>query len=68
MVQIDPDSQARKAAALAQSYSVTDPEAEAKLQKEAELEEKNINRICDELGVQIHEVRGLRCRLLIAVL
>jgi len=49
--------QARKAAALLQVYPTADPEAEARLQKEAEREEKTINRICDELGVQIHEVR-----------
>jgi hypothetical protein len=42
---------------LAQTYQATDPEADARLQKEAELEEKTINKICDELGVQIHEVK-----------
>ena len=57
LVSIDRYSKAKKAAALAQTYQAIDPEADARLQKEAELEEKTINRICDGLGVQIHEVK-----------
>ncbi|KAJ7709951.1 cysteine proteinase, partial [Mycena rosella] len=47
--------QARKAASLAQNY-VDDPAAEARLQKEAKDEERDINRVCDELNLQIHEI------------
>jgi OTU domain-containing protein 6 len=35
---------------------VLDTETEARLEKEAKEEERDINRICDELSVQIHEV------------
>lgn len=49
--------QARKAAALAEQYAPSDPEADARLQKQAEEEEKTIKRTCDELGVEIFEVR-----------
>ncbi|KAJ8078734.1 OTU protein [Marasmius tenuissimus] len=47
--------QARKAAALAQTF-VDDPAADARLEKEAKDEEKAIRRICDELGVQMFEI------------
>jgi OTU domain-containing protein 6 len=49
--------QARKAAALAQSYSPDDPVAQARLEKEAKDEEEAITRICNKLGVAMHEVR-----------
>ncbi|KAJ3761080.1 hypothetical protein EV360DRAFT_38588 [Lentinula raphanica] len=48
--------QARKAAALAESYSPTNHDAEARLLQEVKEEELNIKRICDELNVQIHEI------------
>ncbi|KAF5391286.1 hypothetical protein D9757_001928 [Collybiopsis confluens] len=46
--------QVKKAAALAESYSPNDPEAEARLAKEARDEEADIMRVCDELNVQIN--------------
>lgn len=48
--------QARKAAALAESFSPDDPAAEARLQKEAVDEEEAINRICKQLNVSIHQI------------
>ncbi|KAJ3883413.1 hypothetical protein F5051DRAFT_457501 [Lentinula edodes] len=48
--------QARKAAALAESYSPSNLEADARLMQEAKEEESNIRRICDELNVQIYEI------------
>jgi len=48
--------QARKAAALAQTYAADDPAAEARLEKEAKDEERDIKRVCDELNVEIHEI------------
>jgi OTU domain-containing protein 6 len=48
--------QARKAAALAENYAADDPAAEARLEKEAKDEERDIKRVCNELNVQIHEV------------
>ncbi|KAL0580233.1 OTU protein [Marasmius crinis-equi] len=48
--------QARKAAALAQTFTEGDPAADARLEKEAKDEEKAINRICEELGLQIIQI------------
>jgi len=48
--------QARKAVALAGNYADDDPAAEARLEKEAKQEERDINRVCDELNLQIHEI------------
>ncbi|KAJ7063259.1 hypothetical protein C8F01DRAFT_1132228 [Mycena amicta] len=48
--------QARKAAALSETFSAGDPAAEAQLEKEAKDEERDINRVCDELNVSIHEI------------
>ncbi|KAF8894574.1 OTU-domain-containing protein [Infundibulicybe gibba] len=48
--------QARKAAAIAQTYSPDDPAAEARLEKEAKDEENAIARVCDELGLVIYEI------------
>ncbi|KAJ7940683.1 hypothetical protein B0H13DRAFT_25410 [Mycena leptocephala] len=48
--------QARKAAALAENYAADDPAAEARLEKEAKDEERDIKRVCNELNVQIHEI------------
>ncbi|KAF7363401.1 OTU domain-containing protein [Mycena sanguinolenta] len=45
-----------KAPALAQTYAADDPAAEARLEKEAKDEERDIKRVCDELNVQIHEI------------
>lgn len=47
--------QARKAVSLAQQF-VDDPAADARLRKEAEEEERNINRVCDELNLLLHEI------------
>ncbi|KAJ7046735.1 hypothetical protein C8F04DRAFT_207845 [Mycena alexandri] len=48
--------QARKAASLAQNYAAGDPAAEARLEKEAKDEERDINRVCDELNLRVHEI------------
>lgn len=48
--------QARKATALEQKISAPDPETEAKLKKEAEEEERDIEKVCQEHTLQIHEV------------
>ncbi|KZT11371.1 cysteine proteinase [Laetiporus sulphureus 93-53] len=48
--------QARRAAALAEQYAPSNPEADARLQKEAQEEEKTIKRICDELGLEMYEI------------
>ncbi|PIL23922.1 hypothetical protein GSI_13673 [Ganoderma sinense ZZ0214-1] len=48
--------QAKKAAALADSYAPNDAEADARIQHQTKEEEANIKRICDELGLQIYEI------------
>ncbi|KAJ7774675.1 hypothetical protein DFH07DRAFT_800476 [Mycena maculata] len=48
--------QARKAAALVENYSADDPVAEARLDKEAKDEERDIRHVCDTLNLQIHEI------------
>lgn len=48
--------QARKAAALAQSYAPDDPAVQARLEKEAKDEEESIRKTCQQLGLDIHEV------------
>jgi len=48
--------QARKAAALVEQYTPSDPVAEARLKKEAEDEERIIKQVCDELGLEIYEI------------
>ncbi|RDB21035.1 OTU domain-containing protein 6B [Hypsizygus marmoreus] len=48
--------QVRKAAALEQTYSAGDPEAEARMEKEAKDEERDIYRVCQELSLQLHEI------------
>ena len=61
--------QLRKAAEQAAKYTNDDPEADARLEKEARDEDKAIRRICDELGVVLHEVglsNTLHVMLLIA--
>ena len=50
--------QARKAAALADSYAPTDAEADARLERQAKEEEENIKRMCEELGLTLYEVSG----------
>ncbi|KAK0210708.1 OTU-domain-containing protein [Desarmillaria ectypa] len=50
------ERQARKAAALANSFSPDDPEASRKLELEARQEEESIKQVCTELKVQIHEI------------
>ncbi|KAI6028362.1 OTU-domain-containing protein [Pisolithus orientalis] len=49
-------SKARKAAALAQSMPTADSAADAQVEWETKQEAALINRTCDELGVQIHEI------------
>ncbi|GLB34996.1 putative OTU-like cysteine protease [Lyophyllum shimeji] len=48
--------QARKAAAREQTFSPSDPETEARLKKEADDEEKDIDKVCQEKSLQIYEV------------
>lgn len=48
--------QARKAAALAQHFSPSNPEATAEIEREIRQEAASIKRTCDELGVQVHEI------------
>lgn len=48
--------QAKKAAALAQNNAPIDPEADARLEREAKEEEVSIKETCDKLGVQIYEI------------
>ncbi|CAL1704853.1 unnamed protein product [Somion occarium] len=48
--------QARKAAALAEKFAPTDADADARLQREADEEEKTIKHICEELGVRMFEI------------
>ncbi|KAG6878722.1 hypothetical protein C0993_011537 [Termitomyces sp. T159_Od127] len=48
--------QARKSAALEQARSTLDPETEAKLKKEMDDEQRDIDRICQEQLLQVHEV------------
>ncbi|KAL1746373.1 hypothetical protein HDZ31DRAFT_34322, partial [Schizophyllum fasciatum] len=49
--------QARKAQALQEKFSAGDPDAEARLEREAKEEEKTIKRLCDDLGVEMYEAR-----------
>jgi hypothetical protein len=46
----------RKAAARAEQQAPIDTDADAKLEREAKDEERAINRICNELGLEMHEV------------
>ncbi|KAI0781011.1 hypothetical protein BD413DRAFT_17930 [Trametes elegans] len=48
--------QARKAAALAETYAPNDAEADARLEQQAKEEEAQIKKTCDELGLTLHEV------------
>ncbi|KAF8258625.1 hypothetical protein EI94DRAFT_1790980 [Lactarius quietus] len=48
--------QARKVAALAELQPPTDAVADAKLEREAREEERAINRICNELGLDMYEI------------
>jgi len=48
--------QDRKAAALAEQQAPIDADADAKLEREAKDEERAINRICNELGLEMHEI------------
>ncbi|KAI0283147.1 hypothetical protein BGY98DRAFT_1094076, partial [Russula aff. rugulosa BPL654] len=47
---------ARKAAALADAQPPINTTADAKLEREAKDEERAINRICNELGLEMHEI------------
>lgn len=55
--------QARKAAALAETYAPTDVEADARLERQAKDEEEQIKKTCDELGLLLHEVRPIPSQL-----
>ena len=59
---------ARKVAALAELQTPTDPVADAKLEREAKEEERAINRICNELSLDMHEVRPTSLKSLFPVL
>ncbi|KAI0306362.1 hypothetical protein B0F90DRAFT_1689304, partial [Multifurca ochricompacta] len=48
--------QARKAATLASQQAPINTEADARLEREAKEEERAINRICNELGLDMHEI------------
>ncbi|KAF9005609.1 hypothetical protein BDQ17DRAFT_1240107 [Cyathus striatus] len=48
--------QARKVAALAQSFSPDDPEAQTRLEKEAKDEEDAISSACKQLNVEVYQV------------
>lgn len=48
--------QARRAAELAQHHCPVDANADAQLEREAKDEEKAIQRTCDKLNVEIHEI------------
>ncbi|KDQ60872.1 hypothetical protein JAAARDRAFT_31869 [Jaapia argillacea MUCL 33604] len=48
--------QARKAAALMEQTPEGDPAQEARLQAEAKQEEATINRVCDELGLEMYDI------------
>lgn len=50
---------ARKATALAEQQPATDASADAKLEREAKEEERAINKICNELALDMHEVSPL---------
>ncbi|KAI0709122.1 hypothetical protein C8Q76DRAFT_626497 [Earliella scabrosa] len=52
----NPYDQARKAAALAESYAPTDTEADARLARQAKEEEEGIKRVCEELGLKMHDI------------
>ncbi|KAI0695925.1 cysteine proteinase [Cytidiella melzeri] len=48
--------QARKAASMAEQYAPSDPDADARLEREAREEERAIMQTCDELGVRMVEM------------
>jgi len=48
--------QARRAAAMAQTYLPDDPAIQQRLEKEAKDEERDIFRVCNDLLLQIHEI------------
>jgi OTU domain-containing protein 6 len=54
-------SQARKAAALAQTYAPDDSANDERLEREAKDEERDIDRVCHDLLLQVHEVSDNKC-------
>ncbi|KAI0273367.1 hypothetical protein BC834DRAFT_947610 [Gloeopeniophorella convolvens] len=48
--------QARKAAAIAEQQAPIDADADAKLEREAKEEERAINKMCDELSLEMYEI------------
>lgn len=51
--------QLRKTEAILASAPASDPEADARLEREAKQEEKSIYATCDSLGLQMFEVRSV---------
>jgi OTU domain-containing protein 6 len=47
---------ARKTAALAEQQAPIDTDADAKLEREAKEEERAINKLCNDLALEMHEV------------
>jgi OTU domain-containing protein 6 len=50
--------QERKAAALIEKYAPIDANADAQLEREAQEEERVITGVCNQLGLEMHEVRA----------
>ncbi|KAG8983223.1 hypothetical protein FRB94_007619 [Tulasnella sp. JGI-2019a] len=50
------ERQARKAAALAAAQSPDDPTATAQIEREKHEEERAIKHVCDQLGLEMHEI------------
>jgi hypothetical protein len=48
--------QARKAAQLEESRPADDPDSDAQRQKMADEEQRNIDRVADEMGLKVHQV------------
>lgn len=50
-------TQERKAAQITEKYAPIDAEADARLEQEAKEEERTINSVCKELGLEMYDVR-----------
>jgi hypothetical protein len=50
-------TQARKAAAIVDAQPPNDRDADARLEREAQEEERDIKKILDDLDLHMHEVR-----------
>lgn len=49
--------QARKAEAMVEKYAPSDPAADARLQDGIKHEEHVMKQVCDDFGLEMHEVR-----------